>query len=281
MRSRISRFLAVATAVAAAAVAPTTATAEPAPAQAAQAVYGLAGGGKLLSMFRTDSPDRLDWVRTVNGLVGDSFLIGFDFRVQDGKLYGVGNRGGVYTIGIPSATVAKVSQLTVALHGTYFGVDFNPAANRLRVVSDTGQNLRHSIDDNATATDTPLTTPPATGTTTGVTAIAYTNNDLNNDTGTTLFVINTDTDQVAIQSPANSGQLAVTGKLAVRADTDAGFDIFSDLTNGRTTSNLAFAALGNGGISTFYGVDVLTGFAWPVGDFPLNITDIAVALDTA
>jgi hypothetical protein len=34
-----------------------------------------------------------------------------------------------------------VSQLTVGLMGNAFGVDFNPAANRLRVVSDLGQNL--------------------------------------------------------------------------------------------------------------------------------------------
>jgi len=32
------------------------------------------------------------------------------------------------------------SQLTVPLEGSFFGVDFNPAANALRIISDTGQN---------------------------------------------------------------------------------------------------------------------------------------------
>ena len=36
-----------------------------------------------------------------------------------------------------------VSQLTVGLDGYFFGVNFNPAANALRIISNTGQNLRH------------------------------------------------------------------------------------------------------------------------------------------
>ena len=33
------------------------------------------------------------------------------------------------------------------LEGENFGVDFNPAANALRIVSDTGQNLRQPFAD--------------------------------------------------------------------------------------------------------------------------------------
>jgi hypothetical protein len=78
----------------------------------------------------------------------------------------------------------KVSQLTVALSGSRFGVDFNAVANRLRMVSDTGQKLRHTIDDKAaplgTSVDGMLTNPtmpPSTAM--GVTGAAYTNSDLN------------------------------------------------------------------------------------------------------
>ena len=35
-----------------------------------------------------------------------------------------------------------MSPLTVGLDGDFFGVDFNPAAKRLRIISNTGQNLR-------------------------------------------------------------------------------------------------------------------------------------------
>src|SRR5688500_14980587 len=122
-------------------------------------------------------------------------------------MYGVGNYGGIYTIKTPPVTpdvvVTKVSQLSVPLYGTRFGVDFNPAADRLRVISDAGQNLRHNLNDGTTVADATLTTPPATGPAKGVTAAAYTNNDLDARTATTLFDINTVADQVVIQSPAN------------------------------------------------------------------------------
>ncbi|MEE6258108.1 DUF4394 domain-containing protein [Plantactinospora sonchi] len=177
--------------------------------------------------------------------------------------------------------MTKVSQLTVPLYGTNFGVDFNPAADRLRVVSDYGQNLRHNLADHSTTEDAVLTTPPSSGPTRAITAAAYTNNDLNGATATTLFVINPTTDEVVIQSPANNGTLAATGKLGVDVTASAGFDIYADLTNGRTTSNTAFAALTPAhGSATLYSIDLLTGAASSVGMFPLDVGDLAIVLDT-
>ena len=40
-----------------------------------------------------------------------------------------------------------------ALTGSQFGVDFNPVADRLRVISDSGLNLRINADTGATTTD--------------------------------------------------------------------------------------------------------------------------------
>ena len=45
----------------------------------------------------------------------------------------------------------------------------------------------HNLGDHTTTEDAVLSTPPALGPTRGVTAAAYTNNDLNPDTATTLF----------------------------------------------------------------------------------------------
>ena len=244
--------------------------------------FGIAGGGTLMLSFKTDTPEQNDWVRRITGLVGDTSVVGIDFRPQDGKLYAVGNWGGVYTIGIPSTVATKVSQLSVSLYGTKFGVDFNPAADRLRVISDNGQNLRHNLADGVTTEDTTLTIPPATGPAKGVTAAAYTNNDLNGTTNTTLFTIGTTTDQVFIQSPANNGFLVATGNLGFDASLDAGFDIYSDLYNGKTISATAFAALTpSGGVQTLYSIDLLTGAATSLPyPFPLDVSDIAIGLDT-
>uniref|UniRef100_UPI002795C2BA DUF4394 domain-containing protein n=1 Tax=Streptomyces sp. KL115B TaxID=3045154 RepID=UPI002795C2BA len=112
------------------------------------AVIGLTAGQRLVE-FRTGSPSKPWQLGKVTGLKNDTKLVGIDFRVQNTKLYGVGDKGGIYTLNTRNAKAAKVSQLTVALAGKFFGVDFNPAANRLRVISDTGQNLRHNIDDPA------------------------------------------------------------------------------------------------------------------------------------
>ncbi|RSN47810.1 hypothetical protein DMC64_11235 [Amycolatopsis sp. WAC 04197] len=280
MRARLTKVLAV-VALATALVVGTANSAQAAGPRA----FAISSDGKLMATFYTDTPQVLDWVRLVQGLTcGETRLIGLDFRVQNGLLYGVGEKGCIYTIKFPPAApdviVTKVSQLSVPLYGKDFGVDFNPAADRLRVISDYGQNLRHNLGDHVTIEDTVLTTPPAGGPTRGVTAAAYTNNDLNPDTATTLFDIGTATDQVLVQAPANNGFLSPTGALGVDTGPIAGFDIYSDLTNGKTTSVSGFAVLNPAaGPSAFYSVNLLTGAATKVGDFPLPIGDVAVALD--
>ncbi|MGW8992615.1 DUF4394 domain-containing protein [Streptomyces zhihengii] len=232
--------------------------------------------------FRVDNPAATWSFGTVRGLRGDGKLVGIDFRVQNGKLYGVGDKGGIYTLD-GEARAVKVSQLTVALAGRSFGVDFNPAANRLRVISDTGQNLRHNIDDPAAPRTTTVdgtltnpTTPPSTAL--GVTGAAYTNNDLNTATATTLFDIDTANDRVSLQSPANAGTLAPTGNLGVDAGPSAGFDIYYRASDG---SNHGFAALDTSGKHRFYKVGILDGETTFVGTFPSNRQVVDVALPLA
>ncbi|MFD3657724.1 DUF4394 domain-containing protein [Streptomyces sp. NPDC058620] len=246
---------------------------------------GLTVGQQLVS-FSVDAPSSTRSRAHVHGLKGDRKLVGIDFRVQNGKLYGVGDKGGIYTLS-GDAKANKVSQLTVALQGKNFGVDFNPAANRLRVISDTGQNLRHNIDDPAaprtTTVDGTLTNPavaPSTTPTTalGVTGAAYTNNDLNTATATTLFDIDTTNDRVSLQSPANAGTLAPTGGLGVNASPSAGFDIYYAP---KTGTNQGFAALKVNGTYGFYRVNILNGAAERLGAFPSNrqVFDVALPLD--
>ncbi|MFD7229861.1 DUF4394 domain-containing protein [Streptomyces sp. NPDC059881] len=243
-------------------------------------VIGLTSDQRLVS-FRENKPGDVRSIGAVTGLTVDTTLVGIDYRVQNGLLYGVGNQGGVYTVNPQTAQATKVHQLTVALAGTQFSVDFNPAANRLRITSDTGQNLRHNIDDPSdpltTIVDTPLTNTTPPGAALGVTGAAYTNNDLDASTGTTLFVIDTVNNRVSIQSPANAGTLVPTGDLGVDAGLPAGFDIYSSAKNG---TNQGFAALTVGGVAGFYKVNLLTGDATNKGAFPDDdqVVDIALAL---
>jgi Domain of unknown function (DUF4394) len=244
-------------------------------------ILGLTQDQRLVQ-FRECNPDRLKEIGTVYGLQApDNALVGIDFRVQDGQLYGVGNGGGIYTIDTYTAVATLVSQLTVALDGTSFGVDFNPAADRLRIISDTGQNLAHNVNPGGTtAVNTVLNYPaPANiNPALGVTGAAYTNNDLSDTTGTTLFDIDTVRNQVAIQSPPAQGALVAVGSLTVDPDTPVGFDIYTDLRKGVAFNNRAFASLIVGGTAGFYRVNVLTGQAILIDNFDEVVVDIAIPL---
>jgi len=236
-------------------------------------VVGLTSDQRLIC-FRSDRPGRARDIGAVTGLDTDTRLVGIDARSANGGYYGLGDQGGVYTVDTSNARVTLVGRINVPLRGTSFGVDFNPAADRLRVVSDAGQNLRINVDTVATLVDTDLSYTPGTPTT-GVVAAAYTNNDLSADTATTLFDVDSALDQVAIQSPPNNGSLAPTGKLGVDAVGDASADIFSRTRDGAAQDNTGFAVL-NG--STFYRLDVLTGRVTKVGTFSSKATVIGIAV---
>ncbi|MFD9984026.1 DUF4394 domain-containing protein [Streptomyces massasporeus] len=242
---------------------------------------GLTSDQRLVE-FDVDKPAATWSLGKITGLAGDTKLVGIDFRVQNEKLYGVGDRGGIYTLST-RAKAKKVSQLTVALSGTSFGVDFNPAANRLRVISNTGQNLRHNIDDPAAPQTTTVdgtltnpTTPPSTAM--GVTGAAYTNNDLDPATATTLFDLDTMADRISLQSPANAGTLAPVGNLGLDADLNAGFDIHYSPATGM---NHGYATLKTAGAYRLYGINILTGKATSKGTFPKKhqVTDLALPIN--
>ncbi|MFE0273707.1 DUF4394 domain-containing protein [Streptomyces sp. NPDC058992] len=232
-------------------------------------VNGLTSDQRLVQ-FRANRPQDVKEIGAVTGLQEDTTLVGIDYRVQDGRLYGVGNAGGVYTINAQTAVATLLHRLEVLLEGTHFGVDFSAAANRLRIISDTGQNLRHNVEDGNTEEDTDLTVL-------GVTGAAYTNNDMAPATDTTLFVIDTNGDQVGVVSPPNSGDFESTGDLGVNAGLPAGFDIHFSA----KAANQGFASLQtNGGTTGFYRVNLLTGEATMVGQaFPVQVVDIAVPLN--
>ncbi|HVJ97874.1 MAG TPA: DUF4394 domain-containing protein, partial [Acidimicrobiia bacterium] len=217
----------------------------------------------------------------VSGLVTDTMLVGIDFRPASGALYGLGNSGGVYTLNTGNAQAMLRSRLNVALNGTSFGVDFNPTVDRLRVVSDTGQNLRANVDDGTTTVDATLNYvgPPPVNPAPGVTGAAYTNNDADPNTATTLFDVDAMLDQVAIQAPPNAGTLNATGKLGVGTDAAVGFDIYSTIRNGTTVDTRGLASLTTSNSSGLYDVNLLTGKANFVGSFKTPVIGVAIPLN--
>jgi hypothetical protein len=246
-------------------------------------VVGVTTAGRLIC-FEDDDPGRTRDRGPVSGLTTDTRLVGIDYRPATGNdgdrgdLYGVGDQGGVYVVDDRNGKATLRSRLNVPLAGQSFGVDFNPTVDRLRIVSDTGQNLRVDVDTGATTTDGGLAYPPAAGPATGVAGAAYTNNDADPATGTTLFDIDALLDQVAMQSPANSGQLAATGKLGVDAGPLVGADIHSTVRNGTTVGLRGLATLTVAGRSGLYRLDLLQGRARARGYFPAGVEVSGIAL---
>jgi hypothetical protein len=240
-------------------------------------VVGLTADGRLVC-FEINQARRADVVGQIRGLQTDTKLVGIDYRPATGALYGLGDAGGLYVLNPASAEAHLRARLNVTLQGTRFGIDFNPTVDRLRIVSDTGQNLRANVEDGTTTTDAALNYlgPPPVNPALGVTAVAYTNNDASPNTATTLFDIDSSLDQVAIQAPPNNGTLNPTGKLLVDAANDVGFDIYSTVvSNGWTERNESFASFGG----TFYRVNAITGTATALGKFAVPVVDIAIPLD--
>jgi len=250
-------------------------------------VFGLTADNELVS-FTTAAP-RLSTraIGTISGLsAADSVIVGIDFRVQDGGLYAVGRGGGVYLINTANATATFVNQITIPLEGSRFGVDFNPAADRLRIVSDSGQNLRHNVNAGGiTLLDGALNNgavPPVT--VAGIAGAGYTNNDLDTTTATVLFDINSANGTLAIQIPPNSGGLNNVGALGTGPTAArVGFDVYT-VTNraGASVSNVAFASLSSdSGASQLYSVDLSTGVASALGQMRTRAALVDIALPIA
>lgn len=211
----------------------------------------LSASGRLFS-FNRETPGTEVGSVTVSGLLADETLLGIDFRPADGLLYGVGSKGSIYKI-LPATGVATVASTLRAatgsanpftnLSGANFGVDFNPVADRLRVVSNTGQNLRINVDTGDTINDG--TIAPASA---SVSASAYTN-AFAGTTTTRLFNLNLATNSLDLQDPPNNGTLVTGAPLGVTTTAVNGFDI--DARN-----NAGYAALTVGAITSLYRVNV-------------------------
>lgn len=215
-----------------------------------------------LIQFNAGTPRRIDKTVALSGLQAGETLVGIDYRVARGVLYGVTSQGRLLTIDTSTGATAPVgSAPATALQGKRFGVDFNPAADRLRVVSDTGQNLRLHPDTGALAANDPALSS-AGAPAANVTAAAYTYNK-QNDKLTTNYAIDTGRGWLVTQGSVegvqpvvspNTGRITDVGPLGTGAVDDAAFDIAD-------TDNTALVALRKDGRTRLYSVDLATGRA--------------------
>jgi hypothetical protein len=257
-------------------------------------IVALTDTGQLACIEGADT-DATKVIGTLTGLEANETLVGIDYRSPfkdaggvsnnvpvEGTLYGLGNLGGLYSINPSTAVATKKAQISVALAGTAFGIDFNPTVDRLRVVSNTGQNLRVNVDTGAALVDGGLVSGGTTAT--GVAAAAYTNVDSDPATGTTLFDIDVNSDQLLVQNPPNDGVLVGIGApLGIDATGPVGFDLYSsvkDIGGGvLTTTDLAgYATVATAAGRSLYQVSPFSGRLVNLGALGLPVRDIAIPL---
>lgn len=207
--------------------------------------------------------------KPVAGLQAGETLLGIDFRPVNGQLYGLGSTSRLYTINTANgaATAVGAAPFTIALSGTSFGFDFNPSVDRVRIVSNTGQNLRVNPETGLVVTPADGSLNPGSPV---VSAAAY-NNNIAGTTTTTLFDIDVTTDKLYIQNPPNNGTLTEVGSLGINVEAANGFDIGS-------ASNTALSLLTVGSTTKLYSINLTTGAATAMADFPGAARGFAIGL---
>ena len=247
-----------------------------------ETLVGVTEGNQLVR-FNGGQPQKATVVGAVTGMQAGESVVAIDYRVARGVLFALGSTGRIYTIAAQTAKATAVGSapMAIALSGNEFGFDFNPAVDRIRIVSDSGQNFRAHPDTGA-AVDSDANTPGVQGdgktafaasdTNAGkaarVVAAGYTYNK-QNDKITTNYAIDAATGSLVTQgtkegaTPAvspNTGQLFTVGALGIGTFARAHFDI-SDVDN---AAYLAADVEGRRG-TRIYSVDLATGKATFIG----------------
>jgi len=226
------------------------------PAAAQAGTVAALTGEATLAIIDTDT---LKVTRSVTVTGAGGPLLGIDVRPADGALYGLVADGTVVTIDWTTGAATRKSKLEkMPPAGATVTVDFNPVADRLRVIGSDGTNLRANVEDGKVVTDGALKFGDADtnkGKAPKVVAGSYTNS-VKGATQTTLYDIDATTGVLVKQAPPNDGVLGTVGSLGMPVTTVA-FDIGPDGKGGDAGWLLADG--------TLYSVDLASGKTTKVG----------------
>ena len=171
------------------------------------------------------------------------------------------------------ATMMK-SKISEALpSGVTWAVDFNPVADRMRLIGSDGTSLRINVEDGKATVDGRLKYSEADvnkGKTPKAIAVAYTNS-VAGTKETALFDIDAATGTLVKQAPPNDGILNTVGTLGIKIDGPVALDIMADGKGGNSAWIIAGKAM--------HSVDLATGKVTMIGQIAGlkgNVSDIAV-----
>lgn len=199
-------------------------------------LYGLTEDNRLLRFSPVAPGVVLDEVE-VSGLEDGDALVGIDVRPATGDLIGVGSGSVLYAIDPDSGEATAIGEaFQPEVAGELVGFDFNPTVDRIRLVTDTGQNLRLNPETGQIGTNADTGEPTIdgdaayavgdanAGATPALSGAGYTNSVADAES-TRLYVIDAAQGVLAIQDPPNDGVLNTVGSLGVAVEGPLGFDI--------------------------------------------------------
>lgn len=224
-------------------------------------------GDKTLVLFDTETLA----VSGTMDVTGVDKLHGIDVRPADGMLYGVSSDGKVVTIDTASGAATEKSTLSEKLaDGVSASVDFNPVADRMRIVGSDGTNLRANVDDGMVTVDGKLAYDAAdmhAGEAPNIVAVAYTNS-IGKPEKTAMYDVDATIGALIQQAPPNDGVLKAIGKFGV---TGEGYAL--DISSTADLANTAYLVAGD----TLHTVALDTGVATAVGKIEGGaLRDIAI-----
>lgn len=226
------------------------------PAYAADMI-GLDGANRLVRF--TDAKPGVTQTRLVKGT--SAKLLGIDVRPSNGMLYGLAADGTIYTLDATSGQATKVSKVNLAPATDATVVDFNPVADRLRVVTASGRSLRINVDTGETVEDGKLNFAAGdanAGKTPRVTAGGYINSMPGpKPTATALYEIDSGAKALLLQDPPNAGTLQTKLPLKL-AGALRGLDVVTDAAGRHTGWAVRGAKL--------YRIDIASGQVTLVGN---------------
>lgn len=203
----------------------------------------------------------------------DGRLVAIDVRPKTGELYGLSERSTIYRIDRQSGQVARAAALRQRFEaGRATIADFDPVADRLRVIQSPRINWLAGVATGAVTVGRPLRNGlnnSRSGSPTIVGA-AYTNSIAHART-TVLYTIDADDRPVLnLQTPPNGGTQELKGPLGIGLGPNVAFDIRS---TGADDTGLLLTN------RTLYAVDLTSGRALafgPVAGLDVEVVDLAL-----
>jgi hypothetical protein len=248
-----------------------------------------------LIQFNAGQPQKLLSSKPLTGLAAQERLLGIDYRVAKGQLFGLGASGQLYRINTQDGSVSAIGAPSAlpSEGAKEWGVDFNPTVDRIRVVNDAGFNLRlHPdtgavVDGNAELAGVQFDGRLAfdagdvnAGKPVAVLAAGYSYNKTNDKITTNyalegkqgLLVHQGTKEGVQPMVSPNTGRLYTIGSLGLGSFEQATLDI-SDV------SNAAYSAVSKAGKSSWYKVDLASGRATLIGTIAGGAAVVGAAIE--